>query len=133
MYNSTNGYIDFFLAALIMHSVQIAVVFAIAPQIVSQKRLLFESPTRQLIMLLIEFSAIMIAVMLICLSIGLSMFEMVCRSDWLSIFLMISAFIICVVSFALCIGSWINEELLSTFFFTFAILGVNFNAEKFKT
>ena len=200
LYNSTNGYIDFFLAALIMHSVQIAVVFAIAPQIVSQKRFLLENPARQLTVLLIEFSSIMIAVMLICLSIGLDIFEMVCRSGWLDIFLLISAFIICVIAFALCVGSWINEEykallspliyvmpsilfadvtwprfsmdnfslflsytmpigyaaedlrcllvkgvavnwqfhslillMLATFFFVFAILGVKFNAAKFKT
>ena len=34
IYNSTGGYIDFFLAALIMHSTQIAIVFAIARPII---------------------------------------------------------------------------------------------------
>ena len=110
LYNSTNGYIDFFLAALIMHSVQIAVIFAIAPQIVCQKRFLLEKTAFKLTTLLIEFSTVMTAVMLICLSIGFSVFGMVCHSDWLNVFLLITAFIICVVSFALCIGSWINKE-----------------------
>lgn len=110
LFNPTNGYIDFFLAALIMHSIQIVIVFAIAPLIISLKHNLFEDTTKSLFTMLFFYSTIMVAVISTCLSIGLNIFHMVCRGNFIDILSLCSAFIFCMVAFALCVGSWLNEH-----------------------
>ena len=110
LYNPTIGYIDFFLVSLIIHGLQIAIVFTIVPRIVQVKNLLLNDTTRSLANILLSCSAIMITVTLICLSIGFGVFQMVCRGSWIDIILLISAYVVCMVSFAICVGAWIDEE-----------------------
>lgn len=110
LYNPTIGYIDFFLASLIIHGLQITIVFTIAPRIVQVKNLFLNDTIRSFANILLSCSMIMITVTLICLSIGFSAFQMVCRGDWVDIILLISAYVVCMVSFAICVGAWIDEE-----------------------
>ena len=107
LYNPTGGYIDFFLSSLIMHSTQIAIVFAIAPMIVAMSK---ELNFTLLLKMLAIFSIIEIAIISICLSIGISIFDMICRGNFIEIMTLNSAFIICMVAFAICIGVLIDEE-----------------------
>ena len=63
-----------------------------------------------LLKLLAIFSIIEIAIISICLSIGISIFDMVCRGNFIEIMTLNSAFIICMVAFAICVGVLIDEE-----------------------
>ena len=116
LYSPTGGYIDFFLASLIMHSTQIAIVFAIAPTLCNSElrmqnaELNFSKKLIIIIKLLILFSMVEISVISICLSIGISFFDMICRGNFIEIMILNSAFIICMVAFAICIGVLIDEE-----------------------
>ena len=107
LYNPTGGYIDFFLSSLIMHSTQIAIVFAIAPMIAAMNKAL---SLTLLLKLLAIFSIIEITLISICLSIGISIFDIICRGNFIEIMTLNSAFIICMVAFAICIGVLIDEE-----------------------
>ena len=106
LYNPTGGYIDFFLAALIMHSTQIAIVFAIAPMIVSINR---ELDITLILKLWAMCSIIETAIISICLSIGIVFFDMLCRGSFVEIVILNSAFIICMIAFAICVGVLVNE------------------------
>ena len=107
LYNPTGGYIDFFLSSLIMHGIQIAIVFAISPMIVSIGK---ELNIVLLLKLLAFFSIIEVALISICLSIGISIFDMVCRGNFIEIMFLNSAFIVCMVALAICVGVLIDEE-----------------------
>ena len=116
LYNPTGGYIDFFLASLIMHSTQIAIVFAIAPTLcnaeckIKNAELNFSKRLIIITKLLILFSMIEIGVISICLSIGIRFFDMICRGSFIEIMILNSSFIICMVAFAICVGVLIDEE-----------------------
>lgn len=107
LYNPTGGYIDFFLAALIMHSTQIAIVFAIAPEIFSMSK---KISLALMAKLWIIFSIIEISVISICLSIDIALFDMLCRGSFFEILTLNAAFIICMVAFAICVGALVDEE-----------------------
>ena len=107
LYNPTGGYIDFFLSSLIMHSIQIAIVFAIAPMIAAMNK---ELSLTLLLKLLAMFSIIEVTIISICLSIGIKFFDMICRGNFIEIMTLNSAFIICMVAFAICVGVLIDEE-----------------------
>ena len=110
LYNPTVGYEDFFLAALIIHSVQIAIVFSIAPSIVDDK-ISVDKPIPFLASRLIVCSMIEIAVLGICLSIAFGAFSIKCVGNPLEILTLGAAFIVCMTAFALMIGAWINDDL----------------------
>ena len=111
-YNPTGGYIDFFLAPLIVHSLQIAIVFVLAPSFVLEKKYrkmeLSKNPLIVLIAKSFVYVIYEVAIMAICLAIGIGGFNMVCHGDFSKILLLISAFIFCMNSFALLVGSWLN-------------------------
>ncbi len=109
LYNPTIGYEDFFLAALIIHSVQIALVFSIAPSIVDEK-FSVAKPIPFLAARLITYSMIEIAVLGICLAIGLGAFHIKCAGNPTEILMLGSTFVICMTAFALMVGAWINID-----------------------
>lgn len=100
LYNPTGGYIDFFLSVLILHSLQIATVFSVAPSICEDKTKIFQK------FLLYNFAGIFSAS--ISFSIGIKFFGMICRGNFFEIFLLIAGFIFCMTSFAFCVGSLIK-------------------------
>lgn len=96
IYNSTGGYIDFFLAALIVHSGQIATVFTMAPSFSLEKkyrrRELEESPFTVLAAKLFVYVIYETAVVAICLAIGVSAFK-ICHGDFGEIMFLLLTFV----------------------------------------
>ncbi len=78
-YNPTGGYSDFFLTVLILHSVQIALVFGIAPSIVEEK----------------------LAGAKINLAAGIKFFGITCRGNFAEILAVVTAF-------ALGVSAWVK-------------------------
>lgn len=99
-YNPTGGYIDFFLSVLILHSIQIAIVFSVAPSFCKNNSKMFEK--------IFLYSAVGIFSAAICFSIGIKFFGMICRGNFLEILLLIAAFIFCMTNFSILVGAWIK-------------------------
>ena len=112
LFNPTGGYIDFFLAALIVHGGQIATVFTMGPSFSLEKkyrrRELAQSPVTVLTAKLFVYVVFEVTVMAICLAIGIDGFKMVCRGDFSEVILLLLAFITCMMSFALFVGAWVK-------------------------
>lgn len=112
LYNPTGGYIDFFLAALIVHSGQIATVFTLAPSFSLEKkyrrRELAESPFTVLAAKLFVYVIYETTVILLCLTIGMGAFKMICRGNFGEIIFLVLTFVACMTAFSLFVGAWVN-------------------------
>ena len=112
LYNPTGGYIDFFLAALILHAGQIATVFVIGPSFSLEKKYRLEelkdNPYMCLIVKLLVYGIYEVTVMATCIAISIGGFKMVCRGDFFDILLIITAFTMCMMAFAIFVGAWVN-------------------------
>ena len=112
LYNPTGGYIDFFLAALIVHSGQIAIVFTMAPSFSLEKkyrrRELTESPFTVLAAKLFTYVIYETTVVAFCLAIGVGVFKMICRGDFGEIMFLVLTFVACMIAFSLFVGAWVN-------------------------
>ena len=112
LYNPTGGYTDFFLAALIVHGGQIAMVFLLGPAFVLEKRFrgreMLKNPVRVLGVKLLLYSVLGTTVMSLCLSISMAGFGLVCRGDGGDILVLLLAYMVCMVAFALFVGAWVN-------------------------
>lgn len=112
LYNPTGGYIDFFLAALIVHASQIAQVFVLGPSLVLEKKRrrseLQSYPVQFLAAKLLVYSLLGTVVLAICMTVGMFFFGMVCRSSGGELLLLLSAYVTCMTAFALFLGSWIK-------------------------
>lgn len=117
-YNPTSGYTDFFLSVLILHSVQIAIVFAIASVIVEEK---FQMTPQKFFAKFLTYWAISISTAAACLAVGIKFFHMICRGDFWEILAVIAAFNFCMVSFAMCVGAW-NKISYRPLFYTLAYI-----------
>ena len=86
LYNPTGGYIDFFLATLIIHAGQIATVFVLAPSIVIEKRFrgseILDRLTAYLTSKLILYSTFELVTISICLGAAIGGFGMICRGNF---------------------------------------------------
>ena len=130
LYDPTGGYIDFFLAALILHGGQIATVFVIGPSFSLEKKYRLEelkkNPYMCLIIKLLIYGIYEVTVMAICIAIGIGAFKMICRGDFFEILLIITAFIFCMLTFAIFLGTWVNVAyktiMLSLFYIMPSIL-----------
>ena len=112
LYNPTGGYIDFFLAALIIHASQIAQVFVLGPSLVMEKKLrrseLRPHPVRFLAAKLLVYSIFGTVILAVCLAIGMGFFDMICHSSGGEIVLLLAAYVTCMTAFALFLGSWVK-------------------------
>lgn len=108
-YNPTGGYTDFFLTLLIVHSVQIAIVFTLAPAFVEEKksrREIFERPIEILAEKIFVFTVIEVAIAAVCFAIGIKFFELICRGNFFEMLAIITAFVFAMVSFSLGVSAW---------------------------
>lgn len=112
LYNPTGGYTDFFLSPLILHGGQIAMVFLLGPSLVLEKRYrgkeMLVYPIRVLLVKLLLYTLLGTAVMVLCLTIGIGFFHMVCRGSTGEIIMLLLAYMSCMVSFALLVGAWVK-------------------------
>lgn len=112
LYNPTGGYTDFFLAALILHAGQIGTVFLLGPALVLEKRFrkreLIRCPCVILITKLFLYTLAETSAMAMCFAIGIGCFGMKCLGSGGEILGLTSAYVACVVSFALCVGAWVS-------------------------
>ena len=104
-YNPTSGYIDFFLTVLILHSLQIAIVFSISPTFCEEK---FKNNFKTLAKKFFIYNFVAISSAAISFSIGIKFFGMICRGNFFEIFLLIGIFIFCMTSFAIFVGAFVN-------------------------
>ena len=96
LFNPTGSYEDFFLAILIVHSAQIAVVFAIAPHIVNERHdetRPIDKPLQFLLTRLLAYASIEIATVCICLAIAIGVFKIKCLGNPSEIVMLIAAFV----------------------------------------
>lgn len=115
-FNPTSGYTDFFLTVLILHSVQIALVFAIAPAVVEAK---LSGLKINLAAQLFAYASVGIAVTALCLAAGIKFFGMTCRGSFAEIMAIVAAFSFCMTAFALAVGAW-NKVPYHTITYTLA-------------
>ena len=98
-FNTTGGYTDFFLAALILHGGQIATVFVLGPSLAIRKKYrgenLFRNPARCLGAKIFLYTLFESAVMAICLAIGIKFFGMICRGNPSEILILVAAYVFC--------------------------------------
>lgn len=102
-YNPTSGYSDFFLTVLILHSLQIAAVFSIAPATTEEK---ISGGKLNIAYRLCIFTIFEIAVASICLAIGIKFFGLICRGDFWEILAIVAAYAFSITAFAICVGVW---------------------------
>lgn len=113
LYNSTGGYTDFFLAALILHSGQIAAVFVLGASLAVRTKYrgenLFRNPARCLGAKILLYTLFESAVMAICLAIAIKFFGLICRGNPFEILILIANYVACVTAFALMMGALAGE------------------------
>ncbi len=113
LFNPTGGYTDFFLAALILHGGQIAMVFVLEPSLAIRKKYrgenLFRNPVRCLGAKIFLYTLFESAVMAICLAIGIKFFGMICRGNPSEILILVAAYVACVTAFGLMMGAVARE------------------------
>ncbi len=111
--NPTGGYEDFFLVILILHAAQIGIVFSLGPSMVlDRKRRRKHWERHTLSCLLAKFLvSLPLSLLILCVCFALSMWglSLINRSDYLSLILLLSAYLSAIVAFALCVGSWVRK------------------------
>lgn len=126
LYNSTGGYEDFFLMILSLHALQIATVFVLAPMFVHEKKLLRQRIAKYfystLIAKVIVYTLLVSSIMLVCTVFAINMFSLTYRSDFSDVFMLIVAFAFAMVSFALCVASWVNKDTNAITYTVFYIM-----------
>lgn len=109
-YNPTGGYSDFFLTVLILHSLQIAAVFSIAPAITQEK---LSTGKVNLGAKFLIFTLFEVAVVAICLAVGIKFFGLICRGDFWEILAIVAAYAFSITGFAVCVGAWNSVPYLA--------------------
>lgn len=137
LYNPTGGYIDFFLAPLIVHSGQIAIVFTMAPSFSLEKkyrrRELAESPFTVLAAKLFVYVIYETAVVAFCLAIGVGAFKMICHGDFGEIMFLVLTFVACMMAFALFVGAWVNIPQKAITLPLFYIMPIGYFADNLRS
>lgn len=108
LYNSTGGYIDFFLPLLIMHSIQIAIVFVLAPMVCQKKLNLIQIGLKRSFQYIAIWTLAIFCIAIIDLILAAEIFSMQLHFS-LTLFVILFAFILCMLAFALMIGIWITK------------------------
>lgn len=126
LYNSSGGYEDFFLMILVLHALQIATVFVLAPMFVVEKHILRQRIAQHLYSLIavrtILYSAIVTCIMLACTLFAYKLFNLQYRSEFGDILCLIMAFSFAMVSFAQAVSSWVKKDTDAITFTVFYIM-----------
>ena len=126
LYNPTGGYNDFFLVVLIIHALQIAVVFVLGPSMVLEKKRrgskLRRCRWQCLTAKLLTYSLLELGIIGLCLGGALWFFDIICRADFWGVLLLLSTFCLAITSFALCVGSWLKRPTKAITYALFYIM-----------
>lgn len=117
LYNSTGGYEDFFLSILLVHSLQIGLVFVIAPMFVLEKSRCLKQMTETiwwtLFVKVAVYTIVEVAILMCCLVFSYIAFGLNCRANIFDLLLFGGVFSFALVSFALFVGSMVNKPVVS--------------------
>lgn len=113
LYNSTGGYVDFFVAALMVHALQIAVVFTVGPMWYLEKfRRRHELQYHRLAVLVAHVAAYTVIEVLVlsgCLVFSYQFFGLTIRADGGSLLAILTAFSAAMTAFAFMVGSGVGK------------------------
>lgn len=113
LYNSTGGYEDFFLAALMLHASQIAIVFTVGPMwfrdTFRRMEALREHSLAVIMAKALVYSALSTGVTIGCLWFSYLFFGLTIRANVGELFLLIALFSLAMTSFALFVGSGVGN------------------------
>ncbi len=126
LYNTTGGYTDFFTTLLILHALQIAVVFTIGPMTAIERQQeparLTARPAALLAAKVLLLSATATLSLLLSLAVALALLPMTCRAPMPLMTAFLFCFSFALVSFALCAGVWIRTPTATISYTLFYIM-----------
>ena len=111
LYNSTGGYNDFFTSVLLLHALQIAAVFTVAPMTALEKRRPREyaRPFCRLLAKSFALSVWLTCALFLALFSGVALLGMTCRAPLLPLAALVFAFSFAMTAFALAVGAWVRK------------------------
>lgn len=113
LYNSTGGYEDFFLAALIVHALQIGLVFTLGPMWYLDKHRRRQEVLRHGLTVLaakaVVYTVLETLVLLICLTGSSLLFGLTMRPNVVALLLLLTAFSWAMTGLALFVGSAVQK------------------------
>lgn len=113
LYHTTGGYIDFFLAVLILHAMQIATVFVLGPMTVLERKrrsaAMRAHPFETAGMKALVYGMAETAVTMISLAAASVLFGLVIEADWLCLTGYIFLFSLAITSFSVLAGAWVKK------------------------
>lgn len=115
LYNGPGGYEDFFLAVLMIHAMQIAAVFTLAPmaalEVLRRRREAAARPVQETAAKVLVYTVLNTAVLLGCLALAAGAFRLVFRGSLAETTLLIAVFSAAMVSFSLAAGFWTRHPV----------------------
>ncbi|MBR1759892.1 MAG: ABC transporter permease [Schwartzia sp.] len=111
LYNSTGGYNDFFTSVLLLHALQIAAVFTVAPMMALEKCRPQENsrPLCRLFAKAFALSAWLTLSLLFSLLCGIVLLGMTCRAPLLPLAFLGFSFAFAMTAFAFAVGAWVRK------------------------
>lgn len=113
LYNSTGGYVDFFVAALMVHALQIAVVFTVGPMWYLEKfRRRYELQRHRLAVLVAHvgaYTVVEVLVLIGCLAFSYQFFGLTIRANVVELLALLTAFSAAMTAFAFMVGSGVGK------------------------
>ena len=124
LYNSTGGYNDFFTSVLLLHALQIAAVFTIAPMAAIGKHLPQKAahPRCRLLVKALTLSAWLTLSLLLALLLGVVLLGMTCRASLPPLAFLVFCFSFAMTAFALAVGAWVKKPSSTISFTLFYIM-----------
>lgn len=124
LYNSTGGYNDFYTSVLIVHALQIAAVFTVAPMASIERRYRRRNVPAFLRLPICAFllSVLLTASMLLSVLVGVSLFDMACRAALAPLSFLIFCFAFAMTAFALAVGAWVKSPTATISYTLFYIM-----------
>lgn len=113
LYNSTGGYVDFFLAILVLHALQISLVFVLGPMMVLEKHRRFSKLQCSYQWILpakaFFYTGLETVILMVCLVSAVVLFNLNCRGSLWSLLAIGGSFSFAMTGFAMCMGCWVNK------------------------
>lgn len=111
LYNSTSGYTDFFLPLLILHALQITVVFILGPDICKERYVVADLTRGRLLLRLLLYSLMETGMVLLALGMAWAVFVMQCHLS-LELILIIFTFCGVITTLAAAVGIWLEQPAM---------------------
>ena len=126
LYNSTGSYEDFFLTVLMIHALQIALVFVLAPQF-TLERLRGEAPGARsipsyLLQRVVLYGALGTLALFVCLVYSYYFFGVSVRGNAIILCGSVFCFAACMTAFSLLVGAWVPNQVASITYPLFYIM-----------